>query len=41
MANDISVIQMGHFESEIIFVDIIYNLLKDIINDTYKCVNFN
>ncbi len=41
MANDISVIQMGHFESEIIFVDIIYNLLKDIINDIYKHVNFN
>ncbi len=41
LAKNIAVIQIGHFESEVIFVDIIYNFLKNIINNLNKYVNFN
>ena len=39
LANNISVIEIGHFESEIIFTEIIYNLLENKISNLYKYVS--
>lgn len=41
LANGVNVIEIGHFESEIIFVEIIYNLLEKRINNLYKYVSLN
>lgn len=40
IAQNVNVIQIGHFESEIIFVDIIYNLLKSKADNLHKYVDF-
>lgn len=40
VAQNVNIIQIGHFESEIIFVDIIYNLLKSKTDKIYKYVDF-
>lgn len=39
LASNVNVVELGHFESEVIFTEIIYNLLKDKISNLYKYVN--
>lgn len=39
LARNVNVVQVGHFESEVIFVDIIYNLLRNKTNNLYKYVD--
>ncbi len=41
LAQDVNVIQIGHFESEIIFVEIIFKLLENKISNLYKYVSLN
>lgn len=36
ISQDVSVIEIGHFESEIVFVDIVYNLLKTDTDNLHK-----